>query len=55
MLKGADGDGRADGPAVTVASCVVAHGLGIRDGKLYLAIVKQAFIADILRDVRCPR
>jgi Raf kinase inhibitor-like YbhB/YbcL family protein len=50
MLKDLDGDGRADGPAVTVASRAGAHGLAIRDGKLYLATVKEVFVADIQRD-----
>ena len=50
MLKDANHDGRADGPPVTVASRAGAHGLAIRDGKLYLATVKEVFVADILPD-----
>jgi len=50
MLKDADGDGRADGPPVTVANRAGAHGLAIRDGKLYLATVKEVFVADIRSD-----
>jgi Raf kinase inhibitor-like YbhB/YbcL family protein len=50
MLKDADNDGRADGPPVVVASRAGAHGLAIRDGKLYLATVKEIFVADIQRD-----
>ena len=50
MLKDANGDGRADGPPVTVANRAGAHGLAIRDGKLYLATVKEVFVADILGD-----
>jgi Raf kinase inhibitor-like YbhB/YbcL family protein len=50
MLRDADGDGRADGPPVTVASRAGAHGLAIRDGKLYLATVKEVFVAEIRPD-----
>jgi Raf kinase inhibitor-like YbhB/YbcL family protein len=50
MLKDVNQDGRADGPPVVVASRAGAHGLAIRDGKLYLATVKEVFVADILRD-----
>jgi Raf kinase inhibitor-like YbhB/YbcL family protein len=50
MLKDADGDGRADGPAVTVANRPGAHGLAIQDGKLYLATAKEIFIANIRAD-----
>jgi Raf kinase inhibitor-like YbhB/YbcL family protein len=50
MLRDGDGDGRADGPPVTVASRAGAHGLAVRDGKLYLATVKEVFEADIQRD-----
>lgn len=50
MLKDADGDGKPDGPPVTVASRAGAHGLAIRDGKLYLATVKEVFVADIRQD-----
>lgn len=50
MFKDANGDGRADGPPVTVANRAGAHGLAIRDGKLYLATVKEVFVADILGD-----
>lgn len=50
MFKDADGDGRADGPPVRVASRAGAHGLAIKDGKLYLATVKEIFVADIRAD-----
>ncbi|SDF75709.1 Raf kinase inhibitor-like protein, YbhB/YbcL family [Duganella sp. OV458] len=50
MFKDANQDGVADGPGVTVASRPGAHGLAIRDGKLYLATVKEVFVADIQRD-----
>jgi Raf kinase inhibitor-like YbhB/YbcL family protein len=50
MFKDANGDGKPDGPPVTVASRAGAHGLAIRDGKLYLATVKEVFVADIRQD-----
>ncbi|SHM53635.1 sorbosone dehydrogenase family protein [Rhizobacter sp. OV335] len=50
MLKDADGDGRADGPPVKVASRPGAHGLAIHDGKLYLVTVKEIFVAPIQPD-----
>lgn len=52
MLKDANGDGRADGEPVVVASRAGAHGLAIRDNKLYLATVKEVFVADIVPDGR---
>jgi Raf kinase inhibitor-like YbhB/YbcL family protein len=52
MLKDANGDGRADGPPVTVANRPGAHALAIHDGKLYLATVKQVFVADVQPDGR---
>lgn len=50
MLRDADNDGRADAAPVVVASRAGAHGLAIRDGKLYLATVKEVFVADIQKD-----
>lgn len=47
MLKDADGDGTADAPPVIVANRPGAHGLAIHEGKLYLATVKEIFVADI--------
>ena len=52
MLKDTNHDGRADGPPVVVASRAGAHGLAIHDGKLYLATVKEVFVADIQHDGR---
>ncbi|MGK5023389.1 PQQ-dependent sugar dehydrogenase [Janthinobacterium sp. RB2R34] len=52
MFRDVDGDGRADGAPVKVASRAGAHGLAIRDGKLYLATVKEVFVADMLADGR---
>jgi Raf kinase inhibitor-like YbhB/YbcL family protein len=50
LLKDADGDGHADAPPVVVANRPGAHGLAIKDGKLYLATVKEVFVADIQAD-----
>lgn len=47
MLHDGDGDGRADGPPVTVARRAGAHGLAIHDGQLYLATVREVFVAPI--------
>ncbi len=52
LLRDTNGDGRADGAPVTVASRAGAHGLAIRDNKLYLVTVKELFVADILSDGR---
>ncbi|WP_020653610.1 YbhB/YbcL family Raf kinase inhibitor-like protein [Massilia niastensis] len=52
LLRDADKDGRADGAPVTVANRAGAHGLAIRDDKLYLVTVKELFVADIQRDGR---
>lgn len=50
MLKDQDADGKADAAPVTVANRAGAHGLAIKDGKLYLATVKEVFVADIQPD-----
>jgi Raf kinase inhibitor-like YbhB/YbcL family protein len=52
LLRDANGDGRADGPPETVARRAGAHGLAIRDNKLYLVTVKELFSADIQPDGR---
>lgn len=52
LLRDRDGDGKADGQPVQVASRAGAHGLAIRDGKLYLATVKEVFVAEIASDGR---
>jgi Raf kinase inhibitor-like YbhB/YbcL family protein len=52
LLRDTNGDGRADGAPITVASRAGAHGLAIRDNKLYLVTVKELFVADILADGR---
>ncbi|RZA33597.1 MAG: YbhB/YbcL family Raf kinase inhibitor-like protein [Lysobacteraceae bacterium] len=50
LLRDADGDGRADGPARQVAHRPGAHGLAIHEGKLYLATVREVFVAPIAAD-----
>lgn len=50
MLKDADGNGVADGAPVVVANRPMAHGLAIKDNKLYIATVKEIFVADIKAD-----
>ncbi len=50
MLRDTDGDGRADGVPMQVATRANAHGLAIRDGKLYIATVKEIFVGDIQPD-----
>lgn len=50
MLKDTNGDGAADGQPIVVANRAQAHGLAIKDGKLYLATVKEVFVADIKPD-----
>lgn len=52
LLKDADSDGKADGPPQMVASRAGAHGIAIKDNKLYLATAKEVFVADILIDGR---
>ncbi len=52
MLKDTNGDGMADGAPVAVAHRAGAHGLAIKDGRLYLATVREVFVADILPDGR---
>jgi len=52
LLRDTNGDGVADGAPVTVAMRPGAHGLAIRDNKLYLVTVKELFVADILADGR---
>lgn len=50
LLKDANGDGKADGAPVVVANRPSVHGLAIKDGKLYMATVKEIFVSDILPD-----
>lgn len=50
LLKDEDGDGKADGAPVQIASRAQAHGLAIKDGKLYLVTVKEVFVADMRDD-----
>lgn len=48
LLRDADGDGRADGEPKVVATRPSVHGLAIHDGRMYMASVKEIFVADIL-------
>jgi Raf kinase inhibitor-like YbhB/YbcL family protein len=50
LLKDEDGDGQADGAAVQVAARAQAHGLAIKDNRLYLVTVREIFVADIKDD-----
>src|SRR5689334_4499026 len=50
LLRDANGDGRADGAPEIVASRAGAHGLAIKDNKLYLVTAKELFVADIKAD-----
>lgn len=50
LLKDEDGDGKADKAAVQVAARAQAHGLAIKENKLYLVTVKEVFVADIKQD-----
>ncbi|WP_313199589.1 YbhB/YbcL family Raf kinase inhibitor-like protein [Rhizobium sp.] len=50
LLKDDDGDGRADKAPVQVAARAQAHGLAIKDNKLYLVTVKEVFVAEIEKD-----
>lgn len=50
MLKDRNGDGKADDGGLIVASRAGAHGLAIRDRKMYIATVKEVFTALILPD-----
>lgn len=50
LLKDEDGDGKADAAPVQVAARAQAHGLAIKDNKLYLVTVKEVFVADIKGD-----
>ena len=50
LLKDEDGDGKADGAPVEVASRAQTHGLAIKDNKLYIATVKEVFVAEIKED-----
>ncbi len=50
LLRDADDDGRADGEPQTVATRPGVHGLAIHDRKMFMATVKEIFVADILPD-----
>ena len=50
LLRDTDGDGKADGEPRNVAHRPGMHGLAIHDGKLYMATVKEIFVADLQPD-----
>jgi Raf kinase inhibitor-like YbhB/YbcL family protein len=50
LLRDSDSDGRADGEPRVVATRPGVHGLAIHDGRMYMATVKEIFVADILPD-----
>lgn len=50
LLKDEDGNGKADKAPVQVAARAQAHGLAIKDDKLYLVTVKEVFVANIKPD-----
>lgn len=50
LLKDENGDGKADKAPVQVAARAQAHGLAIKDNKLYLVTVKELFVANIKAD-----
>jgi glucose/arabinose dehydrogenase len=52
LLLKLNGTGVLTGSPITVANRSGAHGLAIHDNKLYLAPVKQLFVADIKPDGR---
>jgi Raf kinase inhibitor-like YbhB/YbcL family protein len=47
MLEDRDGDGVADGAPAKVLDRAGAHGLAIKDGQLYVATVKEVFVAPL--------
>ncbi len=49
LLKDADGDGTVDAP-ITVARIPDVHGITIKDGKIYLAAVRELYVGDIAKD-----
>jgi Raf kinase inhibitor-like YbhB/YbcL family protein len=57
LLQDNDSDGRADGAPRTVATLPGAHGLAIHAGALYIATVKEVFVARIVDDgtLEAPR
>lgn len=50
LLKDEDGDGRADGEPVTVASREGMHGIVFHENKVYLVTVTDVFVADVKAD-----
>lgn len=52
MLEDRNADGMADGAPVKVLDRPGAHGLAIKDGQLYVATVKEVFVAPLQPDGR---
>lgn len=50
LLKDANDDGQLDAPARVVVNRPSAHGLAVHGGQLYLATVKEIFVASIQSD-----
>lgn len=50
LLKDADQDGQADGPPKVVATLAGTHGLAIKGNQLFIATVKEVYVADIDKD-----
>jgi glucose/arabinose dehydrogenase len=49
-LRDTDGDGRADQQKVVLQNAKYAHGLALRDGRLYLVTDKKLIVADVQPD-----
>ena len=50
LLRDTDGDGRADEQKIVLQNAKFAHGLALRDGKLYLVTDKKLLVADVQAD-----
>lgn len=46
-LRDSDGDGRAESVTPIVQNLPNAHGIALRDGKMYLATVRELYVADL--------
>ena len=46
-LRDADGDGRAESVTPVVQNLPDAHGITLRDGKMYIATVRELYVADL--------
>lgn len=50
LLRDTNGDGRADHQVVVLQNAKYAHGLALRDGRLYLVTDKKLMVADVQAD-----